>query len=324
MRGVISFIFWFLLILIAVSTILTGISYFGDFRLRGATAILSPLPSLLVNSLYKEADASEFWVPNIDKKEKGTSDLRLSSRAAISYDLTTDKLIYGKNIDQKLPLASLTKIMTAVIALENMDLDDEIVVSKSAAEIGENAMGLTAGEQVSVRDLLYGLILHSGNDAAEALAQGSPFEREDFVHVMNRKAENLGLSNTRFTNPSGLEGDGIQYSTVYDLLVLTRLALQNEEFIKVTSTVDYEIPQTSDHKYFYLSNQTNLLTTYPGVKGVKTGYTEEAGMCLVTYLEYKGHKIVAVLLNSENRRQEMKDLLDYSLERLGVAPPPHS
>lgn len=324
MKSIGSFVFWFVIILFAVSTVLTGISHFGDSKLKGASAILSPLPALLVNSFYKEADASEFWIPTIDKEEEGVKDLKLSAKAVIAYDLTTDTLLYGKNINQRLPLASLTKIMTAVVVLENMELDEEILISKSAAEIGENAMGLTAGEQVSVEDLLYGLILHSGNDAAEALAQGSQFQREDFVHLMNKKAESLGLSNTRFTNPSGLEGDGLQYSTARDLLILTRLALLDDEFVKVSSTVTHEIPHTHDHKYFFLNNQTNLLTTYPGVKGVKTGYTEEAGMCLVTYLEYKGHKIVAVLLNSENRRQEMKDLLDYSLHKLGVPPPPHT
>lgn len=324
MKSIGSFVFWFVVILLAVSTMLTSVSYFGDAKLKGATAILSPLPALLVNSFYKEADASEFWAPAITAEEKGTDDLKLTSRSVIAYDLTTDTLLYGKNINQKLPLASLTKIMTAVVVLENMELNEEVVISKSAAEIGENAMGLTAGEKLSVSELLYGLILHSGNDAAEALAQGSQFQRNGFVHLMNKKAESLGLSNTRFTNPSGLEGDGQQYSTAKDLLILTRLALQNEEFIKISSTVTHEVPQTADHKYFLLSNQTNLLTTYPGVKGVKTGFTDEAGMCLVTYLDYKGHKIIAVLLNSEDRRQEMKDLLDYSLERLGVPPPPHT
>ncbi len=319
-----SFLFWCVVLFLVVTTVLSSLSYFSESRFQNAAKILSPLPALLVNSFYKEADATDFWTPRIPEDEKGTNDLKLNSRAALSYDLTTDTFIYGKNVSEKLPIASLTKIMTAVIVLENMNLNEELLISKSAAEVGENAMGLTAGEKVSVEDLLYGLILHSGNDAAEALAQGSQFQRQDFVHLMNKKAEDLGLSDTRFTNPSGLEGEGKQYSTAKDLLVLTRLALQNKDFVNIASTVTHEIEQTSNHKYFLLSNQTNLLTTYPGVKGVKTGYTDEAGMCLVTYLEYKGHRIIAVLLNSENRRQEMKDLLDYSLERLGVHPPPHT
>src|SRR5690606_37799615 len=146
-------------------------------------------------------------------------------------------------------------------------------------------------------------ILPSGNDAAEALADSSSVGRENFVYLMNKKAESLGLTDTYFTNPSGLEGDGNQYSTAYDLLVITRYALQNPEFAKIVSTYEHEIAETSTNKYYHLFNDTNLLTTYPGVKGVKTGFTYEAGMCLVTYLEYGGHKIIAVLLNSQNRRE---------------------
>lgn len=324
MKTLSALIFWSIIAFFVLGSILSGFFYLGDAKIRGTSSILSPLPALLVNSFYKEAEAKDFWIPQIQNEEKGINDLKLSSRAVIAYDLTTDTLLYAKKPEERLPLASLTKIMTALIVLENMDLSEEILVSRSAVEVGENAMGLTVGETVSVEDLLYGLILHSGNDAAEVLAQGSKFKREDFIHLMNKKAEDLGLSNTRFTNPSGLEGDGKQYSTAKDLLVLSRLIMQNDEFKKIASTVTYEIPQTSQHKYFLLTNQTNLLTSYPGVKGVKTGYTDEAGMCLVTFLDYKGHKIIAVLLNSENRRQEMKDLLDYSLEKLGVPPPPHT
>jgi len=107
------------------------------------------------------------------------------------------------------------------------------------------------------------------------------------------------------------------------LVVITRYAIRSSLFAKITATFDYNIPYTSGHKAFYLENETNLLTSYPGVLGVKTGYTPEAGLCLVTYLNYKGHKIIGVLLGSDNRRQEMKDLLDYSLKIQGVKPPPH-
>ena len=141
---------------------------------------------------------------------------------------------------------------------------------------------------------------------------------------MNKKAQALGLSNTQFSNPSGLQGDGVQYTTAQDLLVITKYALENFPlFREVAASPEHTLPATSGHPEYYLLNETNLLTTYPGVKGVKTGFTPEAGMCLVTYLEYEDHKIIGVLLNSENRRQEMKDLLDYSLHSLGVEPPPH-
>ena len=142
---------------------------------------------------------------------------------------------------------------------------------------------------------------------------------------MNDKAKALGLTDTNFTNPSGLQGDGDQYTTAYDLLVITRYALDNFPlFREVVKTYEYDIPATSTHKAFHLFNETNLITSYPGVKGVKTGYTPEAGYCLVTYLDYKGHKIIGIILGSENRREEMRNFLDYSLNKLNVDPPPRT
>lgn len=185
-------------------------------------------------------------------------------------------------------------------------------------------MGLTAGEKLSLDELLYGLVLNSGNDAAETLASNFTGGREAFIQAMNEKANALGLSNTHFTNPSGLEGDGNQYTTAYDLLVITNYALSNfSEFKKVVGTFSMELPYSTNHKYFYLENETNLLSSYPGVKGVKDGYTPEAGLCLVTYLDYQNHKIIGVILGSGDRRGEMIELLDYSLNSIGITPPKH-
>lgn len=315
-----SFLFWFFVSLTAVILILVTYFY-ADKRFNNITSIISPLPVLLKQTLNDDAKAYNFWLPNLTENLEFDKTITINSRAAISYDLTNEKLLFSKNINNLLPIASLTKIMTAIIVLENMKLDSKITISKEASTIGEGSMGLSEGEILPVEKLLYGLLLHSGNDAAEALAQGSGFTRDTFIHLMNKKAEDLGLSDTRFTNPSGLEGDGDQYSTVKDLLILTRYALQKQEFARIVSTYEYNIPQDSNHKAYTLYNETNLLTSYEGVKGVKTGYTDEAGMCLVTYLDYRGHKIIAILLNSENRRREMMELLDYSLKELGEIPP---
>lgn len=308
--------------------LLTGIvfsyTYIANAQAKGTQGILSPLPQTSFASA-KTLGGYTFWRPKTVKQViKKIPEPQLSALSAISYDITTDSLLYSKNSDQKLPMASLTKIMTAVVALENMNIHDEVRISKKAATIGENVMGLTENEKMSVDDLLYGLILVSGNDAAEALAQGSSFGREEFVHVMNSRAESLGLSNTRFTNPSGLNGDGAQYTTAQELLMLSRYALTFDEFAKVASSLNHDIPKTSEHKEYSIPNLTNLMTSYPGVKGLKTGYTEEAGMCLVTYLEQDGHKIIAVVLNSADRRAEMKELLDYSIKSIGLTPPKHS
>lgn len=284
-------------------------------------SLVSPLPHIF-KSGGKRVLASEYWKPSI-ARVGGDSTITMSAQAVISYDLTSNRMLYGKNTKKRLPIASLTKIMTAYVALETEDINKTFRVDDNSATVGENSMGLASGEELNLEDLLYGLILPSGNDAAETIARGSAMGRDNFIYLMNKKTEDLGLSDTRFSNPSGLEGDGVQYSTVYDLLVITRFALLNPIFAKAVSTYEYEIEATNHNKQYFLYNDTNLLTTYPGVKGVKTGFTNEAGMCLVTYIEYKGHRIISVILNSENRRQEMKDLLDYSLQSLDIVPPSH-
>ncbi len=272
----------------------------------------------------KQVTLLDLWSPLLEavygSEIKGPS---ITASSALMYDLTVDKVLYGKNTKEKLPMASLTKVMAAIIALENRRTDDRYIVHGENL-VGEDSMGLSAGEVLSQEELLYGLILNSGNDAAEVFASNYPQGRTAFVQAMNDKAAALGLTDTRFSNPSGLQGDGMQYTTVSDLVVITKYALEKFPlFAEVSATYEHHIGATNLHKGYDLYNETNLLTTYPGVKGVKTGYTPEAGMCLITYLDYKGHRILGVLLHSENRRQEMKELLDYSLNVLGITPPVH-
>lgn len=286
--------------------------------------ILSPIPNFLTLLSNRQVSTLNLWLPLLENTLSSNSKKpKISGKSALLYDLTTKKVLYAKNPKERLPMASLTKIMTAVIALENKRADDKYIV-KNTDLVGEDTMGLTQGEVMSLSDLLYGLILHSGNDAAETLASAYPTGRTGFIKAMNDKVKTLGLTDTNFTNPTGLEGDGKQYATAYDLLVITNFALSNFPlFGEVVSTFDYHIPYTSSHKEFYLENETNLLTSYTGVKGVKTGYTPEAGLSLVTYLDYNGHKIIGVLLGSDNRIKDMKLLLDYGLKSQGVNPPPH-
>lgn len=284
--------------------------------------IFSPIPEVFKN-FGSTASSASFFTPQTTPIVSNVKKPDIQAKGALSYDLTSDKLIYAKNIDKKLPIASLTKVMTALIALEEKSETDILEVTKNAASVGENSMGLTKGEKLTVKELLYGLFLHSGNDAAETLAQASVLGRENFIYRMNKKAEELGLSNTHFTNPSGLEGDGEQYGTALDLLVIAKHAVDKTTIKEVAKEYYKFIPFSSTHKAFELYNETNLLTTYPGVKGLKTGYTEEAGLCLITYLEYEGHRIIAVILNSPSRREEMIQILDYSLKALGVTPPNH-
>lgn len=304
------------------ASVLGGIFlWFGYPTVQSQTTLLSPIPAFLTVQNNAQVSSLALFLPEIIWSDDNAKKPEITAKAALLYDVTTKKTLYTKNEYRKLPMASLTKVMTAIIALEHPRLDNRYVVTKEAL-VGENTMGLTEGEVLTLEKLLYGLVLHSGNDAAEVLAINSPFGRTKFIEAMNKKVKALGLKNTHFTNPSGLQGDGDQYATAYDLLIITRYALENFPlFVKVAATPEISLPAADTHKAFYLYNETNLLTTYPGVKGVKTGYTPEAGMCLITYLDYKGHKIIGVLLGSENRRLEMKELLDYALVSAGTQPP---
>lgn len=315
-----------LLVALFIALFVTGFLGYSIYTKNANEKInlVSPVPDFLNTAKNKQVSSLSLWIPILANFIQNKSNQpNITAKSAIIYDTTTDKVLYKKNPKEKLPMASITKIMTAIIALENKKSDDKYIVNKDNL-VGEDSMGLSEGEILSQEELLYGLMLPSGNDAAETFATNFKGGRNAFIKAMNNKARALGLLDTNFTNPSGLEGDGNQFTTTYDLIVITQYALTKFPlFRKVVSTFEYEIPYSSNHKYFYLQNETNLLTSYPGVKGVKTGYTPEAGLCLVTYLDYQGHKIIGVILGSSNRRQEMKDLLDYSLKLIGISPPQH-
>lgn len=283
--------------------------------------IISPLPDFLTAFSNHQVSTLNLWSPFFEMFEGHLLKPEISAKSGLIYDLTSKKVLFSKNPKEKLPMASLTKIMTAIIALEAPRKNEYVVSSDDL--VGEDSMGVSVGEKYSLDELLYGLILTSGNDAAETLAGNFYGKRDKFIKAMNDKAKTLGLKDTHFTNPTGLEGDGDQYTTSYDLLVITNYAMQFPLFRKVVNTFDFHIPYLVNHKEFYLENETNLLTSYPGVMGVKDGYTPEAGLCLVTYLNYKNHKIIGIILGSNNRKQEMKDLLDYGLKIQGINPPPH-
>ena len=308
-----------------------GITLFLFFQIKtfvasaqDKVAVVSPVPNFLNIMDNKEVSTLSLWLPTLANFIGIKPQVpQISAKSALIFDTTTNKVLFEKDPHEKLPMASLTKIMTAIIALENPKKDNKYLVTPEDL-VGQDSMGLSSGEILPLNDLLYGLVLHSANDASETIASNYPGGRSAFIKAMNDKARSLGIKSTNFTNPSGLEGDGNQYTSAYDLLVMTRYALFNfPEFAKVVSTFDYTISQTNTHKEYDLENETNLLTSYPGVEGVKTGYTPEASLCLVTYLNYKGHKIIGVLLGSDDRRGEMIELLDYSLTSIGITPPQH-
>lgn len=299
-----------------ITVVLLGIFislFFYLFSLNRSSLYSSPIPVFLELKNNKQATILDLWSPVFETFASTKKIPEIHARSALMYDLVNEKVIYEKNSKTQVPMASLTKIMTAIIALEDKNMPDIYKVNK-ADLVGEDSMGLELGEILNKEELLYGLMLNSGNDAAEVLARNYIFGRDGFLKAMHDKAIVLGLNNTSFSNPSGLQGDGSQYTTAEDLLKLTRYAIDYFPlFRKIVSTYEYIIPANEYHKEFYLVNETNLLSTYEGVKGVKTGYTPEAGMCLVTYYEKDGIHLIGILLNSPDRRGEMRNLLDFAL-----------
>jgi len=284
---------------------------------------------IFTNKIKIEKDLSvDRYYSTLLKKDNLTSDWEpremygvenqpeISGESGILVEINSGKIVFEKNSTKKMKIASVVKIMTAVVALEHKILSDEIIISNRAANIGENFMGVSEGEIYTLEELLYGLMLNSGNDSAYAIAEGVAGDVETFVKWMNTKAGELGLSDTEIFDPSGLIDD--TYSTAVDLVKLSRYAMQNEDFRKIVGTVEMELPYSEKHKYLYLENQTNLLTTYPGVGGIKTGYTEEAGYCLVTYAKNDGIELIGVVLNAVNRKFDMLFMLDYGFSVFGL------
>jgi len=267
------------------------------------------------STFIKTEDLYSKWEPG-DYKNSGSGP-EVMAELAVLIDVNSGKILFEKNALEVRPIASLVKIMTGIVALEHKGVEEEIIVSENAAEIGENIMGISAGEVYTLEELLYGLMLNSGNDAAHAIAEGVGGDVETFTKWMNIKAKELNLNDSYFGCPSGLF-DGTR-STPIDLVKLSRYAMQNEKFREIVKTYELEFPYSEKHKYIYLWNQTNLLTTYPGVEGIKTGYTEEAGLCLITYAKNENVELIGVVLNSVDRKGDMIMMLDYAFEKSDVS-----
>jgi D-alanyl-D-alanine carboxypeptidase (penicillin-binding protein 5/6) len=244
-------------------------------------------------------------------------------QSAVIFDVDSGHWLYLFNAHDRRTPASVTKIFTAMVAADLMGLDRVVTVPAAAVQLPPDStlMGLSAGEQVSVRQLLYGVFLNSGNDAAETLARAVT-SRDAFVGLMNTKAVKLGLNDTHFANPTGLDADN-HYSTAFDLALAARyLDTHYPALAAIASTQALVIPATATHKQYFLSNLNKLLKTYPGVTGLKTGWTGIAGGCLDATATRGGHRLIAVLLGSQSLYKSTSALLDYGFERVGVLPIP--
>ena len=261
------------------------------------------------------------WFVKNDKVVNNlNTSLAQSAKSALLVNFDNAELIFEIKSDERLPAGSTIKIMTALVALDSKKLDDVFSISKNAATVGEDTMGLSEGEKLTFEDLLSGLMLSSGNDAAVAIAENVAGSEDAFVAHMNEKAKLLGMNDTKFINASGLDVDGEnQYTTARDLAVLSHYIWDKyPSFRKISATDHIFLDTTNTHKAYDLYNQTSLLTTYPGVRGIKPGFTWEAGYCLVTYAENNGIKLIGVILASQNRRAEMKELLDFGFAKYGI------
>ena len=204
----------------------------------------------------------------VETSSSGTSTLNLNTRSCIVLDRLSKKILYGKNEYNKVKMASTTKIMTATIIIENCNLEETVEVSKKAANTGGSRLGLKTGDKITIKDLLYGLMLRSGNDAAVALAEVCAGSIVDFSNLMNKKANELGLVNTHFESPHGLDSDG-HYTTAYELALLSDYALKNKTFLQIVGTYNYTISINGHPKS--LTNTNELLGNLNGVYGIKTG-----------------------------------------------------
>ncbi len=239
---------------------------------------------------------------------------QLNSRSCVVLDRLNQNILYGKNEKNKVKMASTTKIMTAIVVLENSSLDTTVEASKKAAGTGGSRLGLKTGDKITIRDLMYGLMLCSGNDAAVCLAENVGGSIEGFANLMNAKAEELGLSNTHFESPHGLDSDG-HYTTAYELALLSNYALKNTTFRNIVGTKNYTVMLNGSPKN--LSNTNELLGNLNGVYGIKTGFTNGANRCLVTACKRGDMDIICVVLGADTKNFRTKDsikLIEYSFK----------
>lgn len=236
---------------------------------------------------------------------------QITGYAAVVLEEPCGYLHYGLNERLSLPPASLTKIMTAVVAAENSDVSEAVTIDISGAELSaatdSTVMGLEPGQTRTVRDLLYGLLLPSGNDAAIALAQHVGGSLQAFVSLMNEKASRLGLSDTRFTNPHGLDDPGL-YTSALDIAVLSRALLQHPDLAEIVRTESYQPGWDGEP----LQNINLLIGLYPGAIGVKTGYTDNAGQTIVAAAQRDGRRFIVSVLRSQDLFVDASALLDWA------------
>ena len=269
----------------------------------------------------EEIDDEEVNVKQIEETIQTSSsveDIQIDSRIALIYDRASGRILYEKNGNKQTPMASTTKIMTAIVVLENANLKDVVTIDAKAAGTGGSRLEIKKNDKITVNDLLYGLMLRSGNDAAVALANYVGGSIEGFAEMMNNKAEEMGLKNSHFIVPHGLDNEG-HYTTAYELAKMADYALKIDKFKEIVSTKSTTItingyPRT-------ITNTNQLLGSVSGVYGVKTGFTNGAGRCLVSACKREDLDIITVIIGADTSNQRTADtikLIKYANEKFDM------
>lgn len=234
----------------------------------------------------------------------------ISAQTAIMVEANTGEVLYEKNADVKAFPASITKIMTALLAIENGNLDKKVKISKNASGVEGSSIYLETGERIPLRDLVYGLMLRSGNDAAIAIAEEIGGSTEHFVLMMNKRARELGAYNTNFMNPNGLHNPN-HVTTARDMALISIAAMKNPEFKKVAAAKSW-VANRGEGKYNYFFNKNKVIYQYEGGTGIKIGFTKAAGRTLVASSERNGMALICVVMNAPNWFQDTYKLMDYA------------
>ncbi len=290
--------------------------------------IILVLLIVMVNNFFVYADdenelLNEPIIEENDKKEieaAASSNIKptINSRRYAIYDRLSGRCIYGKDENKQTAMASTTKIMTAIIVVENCKLEDIVTITAKAAGTGGSTLGINKDDKITVNDLLYGLMLRSGNDAAVALAIHTAGSVEEFANMMNQKAKQLNLKNTHFVTPHGLDNEE-HYTTAYELAKITDYALKNKTIAKIVATKSTTIYINEMPRQ--INNTNELLGNVEGVYGVKTGFTNNAGRCLVTSVKRGDMDLIVVVLGADTRKDRAKDsmkLIEYAFKKYRV------
>lgn len=261
------------------------------------------------------------FIPSVRAEELKLAE---NAKSAILIEASTGKVLFEKNADEKRVPASMTKMMSMLLIIENIEngvlkWDQKVTVSENASSMGGSQILLETGEKMTVRDLFKGVAIASGNDAVVALGEAIAGSEEGFVDMMNKKSKKLGLKNTNFKTPHGLD-EANHYSSARDMSIIARELVKHEKVLEFTSIYEDYLRENTDKK-IWLVNTNKLVRFYDGVDGLKTGYTKEAGYCLTATAKKDGMRIIAVVMgepDSKTRNQEISEMFDYSFAQYKV------